>query len=245
MTRIAGVSVRGDWPGMVTLRSGWSKAVARPLNDLDRAATLRLERGSADFVRACADRLFELGAPAVWSSPVHNHGRGVWEGAGFSPGRQLLLMERSLARPITEARIAVRTGLIDEAAPIDRQAFDADWQIGRMGLQDALTATVRSRLLVSEPKPVQGFAIVGVTGSTGYLQRIAVAPEHGGRGVGRELLRASMMWARSAGARAMLLNTQPENERAVSLYRSEGFMTLPDRLNVLLATRRTQNDHHR
>ncbi len=154
-------------------------------------------------------------------------------------------MERSLARPITEARIAVRTGQIDEAVPIDRQAFDPDWQIGRMGLQDALTATVRSRLLVSEPEPVQGFAIVGVTGSTGYLQRIAVNPEHGGRGVGRELLRAAMTWARSAGARAMLLNTQPENERAASLYRSEGFVTLPDRLNVLLATRRTLNDHHR
>ena len=31
----------------------------------------------------------------------------------------------------------------------------------------------------------------------------------------------------------MLLNTQPENQRAAALYRAEGFRLLPDRLEVL------------
>lgn len=229
--------MRGSWPGPVTLRSGWAKAVARPLNDDDPAAALRLERGSSEFVRACADSLLELGVSAVWSSPVNNRGRHLWERAGFVVNRQLLLMERSLARPIAEPTIEVRKGSVKDAIPIDSEAFEGEWRIGRLGLEDALSATVRSRLMVIERDEIDGFLIVGVTGSAGYLQRVAVRPAAAGSGAGRSLVRASMLWARTAGARQMLLNTQPDNDRAAGLYRSEGFVDLPDRLSVLRTTK--------
>lgn len=211
--------------------------MARPLNDDDPAATLRLERGSSEFVRSCTEALFELGAPAVWSSPVNTHGRRMWERAGFALGRQLLLMERSLARPIAQPGIEPRRGSVEEALPVDSEAFDDEWRIGRLGLEDALSATVRSRLLVIDTAEISGFSIVGVTGAAGYLQRIAVRPSAAGSGAGRSLLRSSMLWARMAGARQMLLNTQPDNDRAATLYRSEGFVELPDRLSVLLTTK--------
>jgi [ribosomal protein S18]-alanine N-acetyltransferase len=236
MSRIAGVSVKGNWPGALVLRSGWSKALARPWNDHEFSASLRFERGSADFVRACTESLFALGAPRVYSAPVHRSGMGLWERAGFVPDRQLVLMERSLARPssLADPPLDIATGLVEEVVAIDELSFAPDWQIGRLGLEDALTATVRSRLLVPRDDPA-GFSIVGVTGSTAYLQRIAVDPARQGNGLGRRLLRESMRWARTAGARSMLLNTQPDNERAIALYRSEGFEMLADRLTVLRA----------
>jgi [ribosomal protein S18]-alanine N-acetyltransferase len=236
MSRIAGVSVKGTWPGALVLRSGWSKAIARPWNDLESAAGLRFERGSAEFVRACTETLFSLGAPRVYSAPVHRSGMTVWERAGFVPDRQLVLMERSLARPPSESDppLPTETGVVESVVAIDRAAFDPDWQIGRLGLEDALSATVHSRLIV--PRDDAGcFAIVGVTGSTSYLQRLAVDPAEQGRGLGRRLLRESMRWARGAGARSMLLNTQPENDRATALYRTEGFEMLAERLTVLRA----------
>jgi GNAT superfamily N-acetyltransferase len=207
------------------------------VNDDNEAAAIRLERGSSEFVRSCAETMFELGAPSVLSAPVNSRGRGLWERAGFVVDRQLLLMERSLARPIEQPPIEPRKGTIDEALPVDSRAFEGDWRIGRLGLEDALSATVRSRLLVVDRDGVDGFAIVGVTGSAGYLQRIAVLPAAAGSGSGRSLVRASMLWARLAGARQMLLNTQPDNERAAGLYRSEGFVELPERLTVLSITR--------
>lgn len=236
MSRIAGVSVKGTWPGALVLRSGWSKAIARPWNDVEPAAGLRFERGSSEFVRECTETLFSLGAPWVYSMPVHRSGMAVWERAGFVPDRQLVLMERSLARPpaAPDPPLPTATGLVESVAVIDTAAFDSSWQIGRLGLEDALSATVRSRLIV--PRDDEGgFAIVGVTGATSYLQRLAVDPTLQGRGLGRRLLRESMRWARAAGARSMLLNTQPDNERATALYRSEGFEMLAERLTVLRA----------
>jgi ribosomal protein S18 acetylase RimI-like enzyme len=226
----------------VTIRSGWSKALARPVNDGHPDASLRLERGSSDFVRACTHSLFELGASTVWSSPVPSRGRKLWERAGFVDGRELILMERSLARIPPQPPETMRTGSIDDIVDIDRRAFERDWQIGQLGLEDALSATVRSRIIVAEDRPRAGFAIAGVTATAGYLQRLAVDPDHGGQGLGRHLLRAAMSWSRVTGARSMLLNTQPENERATLLYRSEGFVVLPERLSVLMTTFRRTSD---
>ncbi|MGK5630427.1 N-acetyltransferase family protein [Streptomyces sp. URMC 123] len=59
-----------------------------------------------------------------------------------------------------------------------------------------------------------------------------VAPEHGGRGVGRALGEHVLDWARAEGYRAMQFNAVVEtNTRAVALWRSLGFEvigTLPE-----------------
>jgi ribosomal protein S18 acetylase RimI-like enzyme len=237
MKRTGGVSVRGRWPGVVVLRAGWAKAVARPWNDETLGASLRFERGNAEFVRECAQTLFELGAPEVMSSPVHPTSMALWLRAGFERHRELILMERSLTRriPATEPPMITRAVAVDEIAAVDHAAFESEWQIGRLGLEDALGATPRSRLLAAG-SPANVFSIIGVSGSVSYLQRIAVHPGAQRQGLGRRMLREAMRWARSSGARTMLLNTQVDNTRAVALYRAEGFEILADRLSVLRAT---------
>ena len=122
---------------------------------------------------------------------------------------------------------------VDDVAAIDSLAFEPDWQIGRLGLVDALGATVQAEIL----SVGDGFALVGVSGPVAYLQRLAVHPAAQGKGVGKTLVWIAMRWARSSGARSIMLNTQPDNHRATALYRSMGFEVAAERLTVLRITK--------
>jgi ribosomal-protein-alanine N-acetyltransferase len=105
-------------------------------------------------------------------------------------------------------------------------------------LTEALEATGKSRVLIirdSDGAPT-GFAIVGFGSAIPYLQRVAVHPDWQGRGMGRSLVRVAARPARQAGARVMLLNTQLDNEPAMRLYESEGYVRLPEPLCLLRYT---------
>ena len=117
---------------------------------------------------------------------------------------------------------------------IDRSAFNALWRMDAVGLRESFNATTRSVVLMSSNSDeMAGYAIVGLSGITGYLQRIAVDPAHQRQGHGQRLVRASLRWAGEHGAATMLLNTQPENTISADLYRSEGFARMPGALRVL------------
>ena len=104
---------------------------------------------------------------------------------------------------------------IDELHRIDSEAFSPRWRLGRLGLAESVTATNRSVVFrVAADGDCVGFAIVGVALGAGYLQRLAVSPAARGRGLGSDLVRASLRWARGHGARSMLVNTQIGQRRA-------------------------------
>ncbi len=232
--------VSGTWPGVLTLRQSWAKASARPWNDVSSGASLRLERGSAQFLTEAADHLMEAGATWVASPPVDASSRSVWESAGFARFLTLDLYGRDLTVPIEEPTRDVEDGAAADllaAIDIDRVSFDDTWQLGRFGIAEARTATPRSAFLVTrEEGTVRGFAIVGIAGTVGYLQRIAVHPSARGRGYGRSLLRVSLDWCRRRGARQQLLNTQPGNDAAAGLYRANGYFVNEGALSVLRYT---------
>jgi ribosomal protein S18 acetylase RimI-like enzyme len=107
---------------------------------------------------------------------------------------------------------------------IDRDSFPPAWRLGPIGLAESVTATSRSAVhTVAVDGEVAGFAVTGVSLGVGYLQRLAVDPKYRGRGLGRSLVRASLTWARRHRAISLLVNTQPDNDQAVGLYRGEGF----------------------
>ena len=56
------------------------------------------------------------------------------------------------------------------------------------------------------------------------LHRMRGAPERWRRGIGRELARAALDWARDERFESVILDTTPRQEAAVSLYRSLGFV---------------------
>ena len=230
------VRSRGTWPGAVALRRGWALAHARPWNSDIPDAALRLVRGSSAFLEACADHLVELGARGVASPPVLDSGRGVWERAGFGSHLRLDLYRCQLPRneqpphPVTSPP----EPSWGRAAEIDRAAFEPPWRLEELGLREAYGSTThRVFLEVRNNGRIDGFAIVGAELGASYLQRVAVDPAAQSHGLGRSLVREAQRWAGRHGAHSMLLNTQPENQRAAALYRAEGFRMLPDRLEVL------------
>jgi ribosomal protein S18 acetylase RimI-like enzyme len=74
---------------------------------------------------------------------------------------------------------------------------------------------------------------MGLTADMGYLQRLAVDPDVEGKGIGRTLVLDGLRWVKENGAMQAVVNTQVENDRALSLYRSVGFQLLPSGLSVL------------
>jgi len=231
---------RGTWPGSVSLRRGWARAEARPWNDAVNDASLRLQRGGSAFLEACVHRLTTLGAPSVLSSPLAPSARRPWEDAGFVEYLNLALMRLSLDGAIEAPQhLVVRDDdhNIDQMLAIDHAAFPDFWRFDRAALLESTHATSSSSVFVIRDgdSGITGYAVAGYGHAISYLQRVAVDPAWQGQGMGRSLVRAAARSARRSGSKAMLLNTQFDNEPAITLYEEEGFVQLPESLAVLKA----------
>ena len=231
---------RGTWPGSISLRRGWARGEARPWNDAFDDATLRIVRGGTSFIEACVHRLTSLGAPCVLSAPLAPSARRPWEAAGFETHIDLALMRLTLHDPITApSHLVVRDDDydLDAMLAIDRAAFPEFWRFDRAALVESTQATTSSSVFVIRDGDlgITGYAVVGYGHAISYLQRVAVDPVWQGQGMGRSLVRAAARSARRSGSKAILLNTQFDNDPAISLYEREGFIQLPESLAVLRA----------
>ena len=233
------VKIEGDWPGVITLRRGWSRAVSRPWNDAVPMAHLRIVRGGADFVDGCADTLItELGVDGVLSPPLPASVQQMWFEAGFESFARLRLLRRELDQvPAPDHLVTVGSDEdLEEALRIDAAAFDTFWRFDANALAEARESTATSiiHVLRGPDGGLVGFAVTGMGQVIGYLQRVAVHPAWQRRGIGRSLVRASARWAKRNGALALVLNTQAENDPAMELYLAEGFEVMSDDLAVLV-----------
>ncbi|HEY7704641.1 MAG TPA: GNAT family N-acetyltransferase [Acidimicrobiia bacterium] len=219
--------VSGTWPGVVRFQRGWASATALPWNDSGAWASLRLDRGGAGFLTAAALWLRSHGAEEVRSPAVDQRTGGVWERAGFKEKERFRLFERDLSRPLFEPeRVVDQIGLIPfRLVEIDDDAFAPEYRLGQLGLESSLDAT-REAVVLTVGDPVAGFCIVGSADVASFLQRIAVDPQSQRQGIGTDLIRAAMKWARKRGAWSMSLNTHRHNP-AAGLYAREGFEESP------------------
>jgi GNAT superfamily N-acetyltransferase len=231
------LTTSGDWPNRIVYRQAWAKALARPWNDDMGDASLRLVRGSSGFVRSVAEHLIDGPAAGVASPPLLGSAQRTWRRAGFEPFLALHMYRRSLSGPIPPADVPVKVISHPDwrrMAEVDRAAFDIQWRMNQLALREAHAATPRAAVLVTDTGPqITGFAVVGLGGTSSYLQRIAVDPGHQGHGLGRALVRVAMAWASKRGALVMMLNTQPENTTSAGLYQAEGFRRMGTDLDVL------------
>jgi ribosomal protein S18 acetylase RimI-like enzyme len=162
---------------------------------------------------------------------------------GYEEFRELSLMRRELNDPPPSPdHLVVESDAtrIANMLEIDHAAFSSFWRFDELGLREAMDATGRSMVLVIRDAAggLAGFAVIGFGTAIAYLQRVAVHPQWQGQGMGRSLVRAAARRARADGARVMLLNTQPDNEPAIHLYRAEGYIQLPQPLWLLRCTSR-------
>jgi len=227
----------GVWPGPVTVRRGWAKALARPWNDDFPDPALRLERGSHEFLRAVAELMGPRGSGTVYSPALYPSATKVWASAGFTLFRLLDVMELTLGTNTRPPEHVVEATNAPDWPPlmaIDRLAFDGFWRMSEAGLIEAMKATPRATVLTARvDDELAGYSLVGSQLTASYLQRVAVAPPFAGQGIGSSLVRASAEWASKRGSRALVLNLRPENDRARRLYEREGFQARETPLHLL------------
>lgn len=191
---------------------------------------------SAESLNRCLELVAERGYRAVITNalaPEEQHG---YIQVGFQVHERLHLLTRSLDTiPERGRSIPLRRGRRrdeDAIVAIDTAAFAPFWRLDRAGIVEAQAATPSSRLRVAGSPPM-GFAITGRAGRRGYLQRLAVHPDHHHRGIGTALVIDALHWLRRRGVHTAVVNTQEANQVALDLYRHLGFTPEPDGLAVL------------
>ena len=189
-----------------------------------------------DLVRSALERARDRGfavavtpalPPAEWSPYLS---------CGFEIRERLHLLAHDLddLRPRLDHRHRRATRRDTERVlAIDHASFQPFWRLDADGLDEAVRATPSTRFRIAREEP--GYALVGRAGDRGYVQRLAVHPDHQGHGLGTALALDGLWWLRRWRVGEALVNTQEGNDRAVTLYERLGFRHRPGGLAVLQA----------
>jgi ribosomal protein S18 acetylase RimI-like enzyme len=189
-----------------------------------------------DAVRRTCDRLAAEGVRRVLTSALGPAEQPAFAEIGFRGVERLHLLRHDLVdqprRPRASLRRARRTDE-DAVLAVDHAAFPRFWRFDRSSLAEACAATPSHRFRVVTDAGVAGYSICGRAGATTYLQRLAVHPTAQGRGLGRVLVADVLRWSVRHRSRALLVNTQADNDAALHLYRTMGFVLQPEGLTVM------------
>jgi len=169
--------------------------------------------------------------------------RQVLSAAGYEQVDELYVLYRSNGRPLPE--VSAMPGLArlgrglrahqEEVIAVDRRCFEPFWAMNHAALAEALLATPRTRFRVltyGDEDRVIGYAIFGMGGGEGYLQRIAVDPEFQRRGFATRMIVDGLRWSKRWRARRVGVNTQRRNHTALQLYLSLGFEMAPEGIAI-------------
>src|SRR4051794_38582740 len=188
------------------------------------------QQPSVATIDRCLEELATRGYRSALTSALTYAEQLPFLDAGFEVHERLHLLRHDLrsfpavAHP--EPGPAVRRGRRRDRAGalrVDGAAFSPFWRFDERGLEDARAATPSARFRVVGDGEVVGYAITGRAGSVGYLQRLAVMPDHQRQGIGYALVMDGLQWTRRRGCTSVLVNTQETNEAAVRLYERMGF----------------------
>ncbi len=221
----------GPWQGhpevasVAPVHGGVPCAVA----DVRRAVAVLADRGYASAVTAA---LAPLDQAAFLTAGFHVHERLHLLARDLPPAPVATVPEGTALR---RAHPLDRAGVL----AVDHLAFEPFWRLDEAGLQDAVHATPSARFRVAvgagdgEAGPVLGYSVVGRASHRGYVQRLAVAPDHHRSGLGRALLADGLQWLERRRVRRVMVNTQERNLGALALYERTGFERQPGGLAVL------------
>jgi ribosomal protein S18 acetylase RimI-like enzyme len=105
--------------------------------------------------------------------------------------------------------------------PRDRQALLTGWH-----RRDCfLVATTDGGKQDDAASPIFGYLTMGAQDwhKTGWVADLVIAPERRRRGIATRLLQAGAEWARKAGLRRLLIETQTKNYPAICFLERRGF----------------------
>lgn len=226
------------------LQWGWERARAGPWRGDGRIAYLAplapAGAPSVDFLHRCLETLAARGFEEVVTSALAPAEQSGFKTLGFEIYERLHLLSHNLDQmpPMPEVAAPLRRGKSADwpaVLEVDAGSFAPFWRLDTEGLREAIEATPVSRFRVASPRrgPILAYAVTGLSGNQGYLQRLAVHPDHRRSGLGRALAIDGLRWLRRKGMTEAVVNTQIGNEPALRLYLSLGFREEPIQLAVL------------
>lgn len=184
--------------------------------------------------------LVDRGYVEVRTGAVTSEVAARFERVGFRPIQHLVLLRLDLdrvdlGRPDRRRRVLAGASDLALASSIDRAAFGSEWGLDAAGIHDACDATPhhRARFALAEGGVAVGYAVTGRSSRRGFLQRLAVHPDHQRTGTGRALVLDGLRWLRRWRATEALVNTHHDNVAALELYDRIGFVRLDESLTVL------------
>ncbi len=209
-------------------------------------------RPTAADIRRAALELEKAGVRRLVTPAMNRFEAEAFYQAGFAHLEALHLLLCRLNRvdlsdlSVKADSIGLATGRrwhLDGMLDVDAKAFHGFWRFDHLALKEARTATpsqltrfaypVRRGLAQGVARRPVGYAVTGRAGNRGYLQRLAVDPDHQGQGLGTLLVHDAFRWLRRRGADTCLVNTQESNKRALALYEHLGFERQNEGLVVL------------
>lgn len=227
------------------LQWGWERARTGPWRGDGRVAYLAplapAGAPSADFLHRCLDTLAARGFERVVTSALAPPEQAGFLAVGFEEHERLHLLSHNLedVPRAPDTAVPLRRGRSPDwpaVLEVDAGSFAPFWRLDAEGLRDAIDATTVSRLRVAAPRRGNGvlaYAVTGLSGNQGYLQRLAVHPHHRRSGLGRALGLDGLRWLRRKAVSEAVVNTQLGNGPALELYLSLGFRQEPIKLSVL------------
>lgn len=193
----------------------------------------------AGVLREWLAHLADLGFDEIRTGALAASTARRFELAGFVPIQRLTLLQADLARVelgrVGTRRRDLRGGDVVIAAAIDQAAFGEEWGLDPAGIEDAETATPthRTRLALDRHGEPSGYAITGRSRRRGFIQRLAVLPDHQREGLGRALVVDALRWLRRWHVETVMVNTHRDNLAALALYAALGFEPVDSELVVL------------
>lgn len=181
------------------------------------------------FVEACRREEIKL---VVASEQAERRKREFYSGARLDPIEDIIVYEMSRIRPAPPRVGGLRFEPFD---PDDHQQFDQLLELDHASFPWMWWNSADEFLEYAGAPGVQidvgrdeSGRIVAYTGTTrfrtwGHLDRIAVAPDIQGRGLGKAALDWAVMALARTGAKRVGLSTQARNTRSRQLYESYGF----------------------
>lgn len=124
---------------------------------------------------------------------------------------------------VLEPRIELRpmnSDDLDEVLAIEYRVCPLPW--GRANFTDSMTCGY-SCWVGCVDNDLVGYFVVMLAVDEAHLLSIGVAEKRQGMGFGARLLRHAIQVCRAGGAKILLLEVRPSNEKALTLYRHFGF----------------------